>query len=111
MAVRTNMKYGKQLSVPRNAIPGLFKSLKDRGIIKRSCDKGKPNAIRTVLEHMKYIKLIDPYFSWKKGDHISQRWGMDVNFPKYDDYKLFCGEAEKMEGGIGEAGEFLTQGL
>ena len=41
-------------------------------------------------------KLIDPYFSWKKGDHISQRWGMDVNFPKYADYKLFCGDAEKM---------------
>jgi hypothetical protein len=96
MAVRTHMQYGKQLSVPRDTIPALFKSLEDRGIIKRCCDLGKATAIRTVLQHMKYIKLIDPYFSWKKGDHISQRWGMDINFPKYDDYRLFCGDAEKM---------------
>jgi len=44
---------------------------------------------------MGYIKLIDPYYSWKKGDHISQRWAMGMKFPKYDDYKLFCGDAEK----------------
>jgi len=96
IAVRTHTKYGKQLSVPRNAIPGLFNSLKEKGIIKRSCDLGKARAIRTVLEHMKYIKMVDPYFSWKKGDHISQRWGMDINFPKHNDYRLFCGDAEKI---------------
>lgn len=96
LAVRTNMEYGKQLSVPRDAIPALFKSLKDKGIIKRSCDIGKSKAIRTVLQQMNYIKLVDPYYSWKKGDHISQRWAMDVKFPKYNDYKLFCGDAEKM---------------
>ena len=95
MAVRSHMKYGKQLSVPRNAIPALFKSLKEQGLIKRSCDLGKAKAIRTVLQHMKYIKLIDPYFCWKRGDHISQRWGMDINFPRCNDYLLFCGEAEK----------------
>lgn len=95
IAVRSHMQYGKQLSVPRDTIPALFKSLKERGIIRRSCDLGKARAIRTVLEHMGYIKLIDPYYSWKKGDHISQRWAMDVNFPKYDDYRLFCGDAEK----------------
>ena len=44
---------------------------------------------------MKYIKLIDPYYSWKNTEHLSQKWGMDINFPKYNDYQLFCGNAEQ----------------
>ncbi|MHB9070253.1 MAG: bifunctional DNA primase/polymerase [Sedimentisphaerales bacterium] len=96
MSVRTHMQYGKQLSVPRNTIPSLFKALTKKRIIKRSCDLSKAKAIRFVLQHIKYIKLIDPYYSFKKGDHISQRWGMDEKFPKYNDYQLFCRDAEEI---------------
>ena len=45
---------------------------------------------------MKYIKLVDPYYKHGKKERISQKWGMVEKFPKYKDYKLFCGEAEKM---------------
>lgn len=96
MAVRTHNKMGKHLSVPRDAIPALFQALRKKGIIKRSCDLGKARAIRVVLLHMKYIKLVDDYYCWKKGNQISQRWGMDVNFPQYQEYQLFCGSSEKM---------------
>jgi len=96
MAVRTHNSPGTELSVPRDAIPGLFKALKERGTIKRSCDPGKAKAIRTVLQQMQYIKLVDPYYCFTGEEHISQKWGMDIKFPKYNDYTLFCGSAEKM---------------
>ena len=96
MANRTNLKYGNELCVPRDTIPSLFKKLKEMHVINRSCNNNKARAIREILIHLKYIKLIDPYYSWKKEEQISQKWGMNVNFPKYNDYQLFCGDAEKM---------------
>ncbi len=96
MANRTNHQYMNELCVPRDTIPQLFKALKDRNVIKRSCNNNKVIAIREILVKMKYIKLVDPYHKHGKKEKISQKWGMDVNFPKYKEYQLFCGEFEKM---------------
>jgi len=93
--VRKNQKPGRELTVPIVAIVKMFKSLKQKGEINRSCDRDKARAIRIVLQKMGYIYCIDEYYSHKRGDHTAQRWGMGVKFPKYDDYLLFCGDAEK----------------
>jgi len=95
MAVRTNMGAGKELCVPRNTIPGLFRGLKDKGIVNRSCNLSKALAIRVVLEQLGYIRLIDDFYSWSKEDRISQKWGMGAKFPKFKDYQIFCGSAER----------------
>ena len=93
MAVRTNSRSGYELCVPRDTITSLFKALKDRDVIKRSCDYGKCIAIREILVHIRYVKLIDSHY--RHGyDGISQKWAMDVKFPRYTDYKLFCGDLE-----------------
>jgi hypothetical protein len=34
------------------------------------------------------VNLIGPYRKHGKRERISQRWGMDVNFPKYDELRL-----------------------
>ena len=95
MANRTNHQYMNELCVPRDTITALFKKLKEQNIIRRSCNNNKVKAIREVLLKMKYIKMVDIYYKHGKKEKISQKWGMDVNFPKYNDYKIFCGEFEK----------------
>lgn len=92
---RKNQRPGKEMTVPIEGVVNFFKSLKKKGEFNRSCDRDKARAIRIVLQQIGYIYCIDDYYSHKRGDHTGQRWGMGEKFPKYDDYLLFCGDAEK----------------
>jgi len=101
-----NQRPGKELTVPVDGMIEWFKGLKEKQLIKRSCNYSKIRAIRSILIEIGYITLLNENYEWdrtgrKKGK--AMQWGIGENFPRYSDYKLLV-KQEVVDKVIREAG-------
>ena len=71
-----------QFTVPVKGVIGWFRFLKRAGMHSRSCDKTKAKLLRTALQRIGYLDLLDPTVARGR----AQRWIVGKAFPKYDEF-------------------------
>lgn len=80
----------KELTVPINDMSKWFAALKEKGLVKRGCDRSKVQAIKTILENIGYIECVDRFYSTDM--KTSRRWSFTPKFPKYDKFAAYVGK-------------------
>ena len=93
LCMLTNHEEGRELTVPVDGMIAFFKSLKQVGLISRSCNYNKVRAVRTALLRIGYITLLDDNYvkGYTKAQGVAMKWGIGENCPRYGDFLTFVG--------------------
>lgn len=82
----------KELTVPQNNMVDWFRTLKETGQIKRSCNYSKAKALREIVLHIGWLECVDESYCNSDKKHRSRRYVFTEIFPKYKQFEKYIGK-------------------